>query len=74
VTVHEGLIPAAELGSALSPRAGRTVGLNLVVADSDDRAGMPHAWCRSNLMAWSTRQDGYDVEADAQTCGEITFK
>jgi hypothetical protein len=73
-TVHEGFIPVGELPAELQPAAGRTVGLNLVVRDSDDRTGMPQAWCVSNLMAWSTLQDGYRVETDAQTCGEITFK
>lgn len=73
-TIHEGFIPAAELPAGLRPEAGRTVGLNLVVRDSDDRTGMPYAWCLSNLMAWSNRQDGYQCGSDAQTCGEITFK
>ena len=73
-TIHEGFIPMAELPAALQPAAGKTVGLNLVVRDSDDRTGMPQPWCLSNLMAWSNRQDGYQVESDAQTCGEITFK
>jgi len=74
VTIHEGLIPAAELGPQLAPRAGRTVGFNLIVSDSDDRAGMPYAWCRSNVLAWSNRQDGYHYGSDAQTCGEISFR
>jgi len=73
-TVHEGFIPTAELPAELQPAAGRTVGLNLAVRDSDDRTGMPNVWCVSNLMAWSTQQDGYRVETDAQTCGEITFR
>ena len=74
VTVHEGRIPAAQLGPRVAPAPGKTVGFNLVLADSDDRAAMPHPWSKSNLMAWSNRQDGYLVGADAQTCGEITFK
>ena len=74
VTIHEGFIPAAELGPKLKPAAGRTVGCNLIVCDSDDRTGMPYPWCKSNVLVWSNRQDGYDPATDAQTCGEITFK
>jgi hypothetical protein len=73
-TIHEGLIPAAQLGEKLRPVAGRTVGFNLIVCDCDDRTGMPYPWCKSNVMVWSNRQDGYQYWTDAQTCGEITFK
>ena len=73
-TIHEGLVPASELGERLAPAQGRTVGFNLIVSDSDDRAGMPYAWCKSNVLAWSNRQDGFSRTSDAQTCGEITFR
>ncbi|MBN2583764.1 MAG: hypothetical protein JXL80_11920 [Planctomycetes bacterium] len=74
VTVHEGLLTADVLGERLRPQEGRAIGLNLIVSDSDDRAGLTQPWQKSSAMAWSNGQDGYDVWSDAQTCGEITFK
>jgi hypothetical protein len=74
VTIHEGLVPAESLGEALRPAAGRTLGFNVLVCDSDDRAALPRPWQKSAAMAWSNSQDGYDPWSDAQTCGEITFK
>jgi hypothetical protein len=64
----------ANLPKSLRPAKARTVGMNLVVSDSDDRTDMPHAWCKSNVMAWSNEKDGYRLWSDAQSCGEITFK
>ncbi len=72
--IHEGFIPAMQLSGEDELDSGLTLGLNLVVSDSDDRRGMPFAWCKSSVLAWSVLQDGYSVFSDAQTCGEITLK
>jgi hypothetical protein len=72
-TIHEGFIPAAELAPRIRMAPGQKIGVNLIVSDSDDRRTMPYPWCTSNLMAWSNRQDGFDVWADAQACGEVTL-
>lgn len=74
LTIHEGVIGADRLTKGGRLKSGLIIGLNLIVSDSDDRRGMPYAWCKSSMMAWNAMQEGYQALEDAQTCGEIELK